>query len=93
MTGTTHCPPSIGTLSRGNNHTLVAANVESVYSEDSAALPPTNQFTLHIVINKEAAVLVQMSPRHGRIFVCQASVFAGVPFSVLLFKVRTAPLL
>ncbi len=28
-----------------------------------------------------------VSPNHGRIVVCQFSVFAGVPFSFLLFKV------
>jgi len=32
-------------------------------------------------------VALQVWSRHGRIVVCQASVFAGVPFSVLLFKV------
>ena len=30
----------------------VASNIESVYSEDSVALPPINRFTLHIVINQ-----------------------------------------
>lgn len=29
----------------------------------------------------------RMSPYHGRIVVCQLSVFAGVPFSYILFKV------
>ena len=29
----------------------------------------------------------RVSPNHGRIIVCQISVFAGVPFSALLFKV------
>ena len=36
---------------------------------------------------------LQVWPRHGRIIVCQASVFAGVPFSVLLFKVSLPALL
>ena len=31
----------------------------------------------------------RMSPYHGRIVVCQLSVFAGVPFSYVLFKVAT----
>lgn len=31
----------------------------------------------------------RMSPYHGRIVVCQLSVFAGVPFSYVLFKVMT----
>jgi MFS family permease len=31
------------------------------------------------------------SPTHGRIVVCQISVFAGVPFSFVLFKVISLP--
>ena len=29
----------------------------------------------------------QNYPCHGRIFVCQFSVFVGIPFSIVLFKV------
>lgn len=39
-------------LAEATTTLAVASNVESVYCEDSVALPPTNRFTLYVIINQ-----------------------------------------